>query len=184
MDDGAIAKKSILRGAEIYGLGIVFRIQEYVSGLPYPPWTDLFRVDILNILGISMMLMGGLCWLTSFGATARGATSHAATGMRQLAIWRGRAVLAALAAAVFVVLVTPLLWTTKRLKWLPWPLESYLNGVHVFGRPQPWLIPDFPLGRFRLRRLGGRLLFANFAKRKELAAFLALGGYRRSCLWH
>ena len=27
------------------------------------PWTDLLRVDVLNILGLSMMLMGVLCWL-------------------------------------------------------------------------------------------------------------------------
>ena len=71
-----IAKKSILRGAEIYGLGILFRIQEYVLGYPISPWTDLFRVDILNILGISMMLMGALCWLTAFGASAPGSTSE------------------------------------------------------------------------------------------------------------
>ena len=74
-----IAKKSILRGAEIYGLGILFRIQEYILGYPISPWTDLLRVDILNILGISMMLMGALCWLTSFGAPVPGSTSQVAT---------------------------------------------------------------------------------------------------------
>jgi uncharacterized membrane protein len=173
----AIAKKSILRGAEIYGLGILFRIQEYVLGYPISPWTDLFRVDILNILGISMMLMGALCWLTSFGAPAPGSTSQAATGAQRLAIWRSRAALDALAAAAFAVLITPPLWTTKRLKWLPWPLESYLNGVHVFGRPQPWLFPIFPWVAFAFAGLAaGFFLVSDFAKRKEVAAFLALGG--------
>jgi uncharacterized membrane protein len=172
-----IAKKSILRGAEIYGLGILFRIQEYVLGYPISPWTDLFRVDILNILGISMMLMGVLCWLTSFGAPALGSTSQAATRARQLGIWRSRAVLGALAAAAFVVLVTPPLWATNRLKWLPWPLESYLNGVHVFGRPQPWLFPIFPWVAFAFAGLAaGFFLMSDFAKRKEVGAFLALGG--------
>ena len=172
-----VAKKSILRGAEIYGLGILFRIQEYVLGYPISPWTDLFRVDILNILGISMMLMGALCWLIAFGAPAPGSTSQAATGARQLGIWRGRAVSGALAAAAFVVLVTPLLWATNRLKWLPWPLESYLNGVHVFGRPQPWLFPIFPWVAFAFAGLAaGFFLMSDFAKRKEVAAFLALGG--------
>jgi uncharacterized membrane protein len=173
----AIAKKSILRGAEIYGLGILFRIQEYVLGYPISPWTDLFRVDILNILGISMMLMGALCWLTSFGAPAPGSTSQAATGAQRLAIWRSRAALDALAAAAFAVLITPPLWTTKRLKWLPWPLESYLNGVHVFGRPQPWLFPIFPWVAFAFAGLAaGFFLVSDFAKRKEVAAFIALGG--------
>jgi uncharacterized membrane protein len=171
-----IAKKSILRGAEIYGLGILFRIQEYVLGYPISPWTDLFRVDILNILGISMMLMGVLCWLTPFGAPALGSTSQAATRARQLGIWRSRAVLGALAAAAFVVLVTPPLWATNRLKWLPWPLESYLNGVHVFGRPQPWLFPIFPWVAFAFAGVAaGFFLTSDFAKRKEVAAFLALG---------
>ncbi len=59
----AIAKQTILRGAEIFGLGILFRIQEYALGIGVSPWTDLFRVDILNMLGISMMMMGVLCWL-------------------------------------------------------------------------------------------------------------------------
>jgi uncharacterized membrane protein len=172
-----IAKKSILRGAEIYGLGILFRIQEYVLGYPISPWTDLFRVDILNILGVSMMLMGVLCWLTSFGAPELGSTSQAATGAEQLAKWRSRAVLGALAAAAFVVLVTPPLWTTSGLKWLPWPLESYLNGVHVFGKPQPWLFPIFPWVAFAFAGLAaGFFLVSDFAKRKEVTAFIALGG--------
>jgi len=174
---GAIAKKSILRGAEIYGLGILFRLQEYILGYPISPWTDLFRVDILNILGISMMLMGALCWLTSFGAPVRDSTSQVATRGEQVAKWRSRAVLGALAAAAFVVLVTPPLWATNRLKWLPWPLESYLNGVHVFGRPQPWLFPIFPWVAFAFAGLAaGFFLMSDFAKRKEVAAFLALGG--------
>jgi len=172
-----IAKKSILRGAEIYGLGILFRLQEYILGYPISPWTDLFRVDILNILGISMMLMGALCWLTSFGAPVRDSTSQVATRGEQVAKWRSRAVLGALAAAAFVVLVTPPLWATNRLKWLPWPLESYLNGVHVFGRPQPWLFPIFPWVAFAFAGLAaGFFLMSDFAKRKEVAAFLALGG--------
>src|SRR5580700_1404522 len=59
-----IANQTIRRGAEIFGLGILFRIQEYVLGIGVAPWTDLFRVDILNMLGISMMMMGALCWAT------------------------------------------------------------------------------------------------------------------------
>src|SRR5690349_10555786 len=49
----AIARTTILRGAEIFGLGLLFRGQEYLLGLPNAPWTDLLRVDVLNILGIS-----------------------------------------------------------------------------------------------------------------------------------
>src|SRR6202007_3246746 len=61
----AVARTTIWRGAEIYVLGLLFRVQEFALGYPWSPWTDLLRVDVLNILGLSMMLMGVLCWLTS-----------------------------------------------------------------------------------------------------------------------
>src|SRR6266852_2911711 len=60
-----IAKQTILRGAEIFGMGLLFRGQEFALGYPWSPWTDLLRVDVLNILGLSMMLMGVLCWATA-----------------------------------------------------------------------------------------------------------------------
>src|SRR5207248_10820081 len=58
-----IAKQVMWRGAEVFGLGILFRVQEFVLGIPISPWTDLLRVDVLNILGLSMILMGAVCWL-------------------------------------------------------------------------------------------------------------------------
>src|SRR6266700_4081233 len=67
---GAIAKKVMWRGAEVFGLGILFRVQEFVLGIPISPWTDLLRVDVLNILGISIILLGMLCWLAGSGAGA------------------------------------------------------------------------------------------------------------------
>jgi uncharacterized membrane protein len=177
-----IAKKTILRGAEIYGLGILFRIQEFVLGYPISPWTDLFRVDILNILGISMMLMGILCWVTTSRTSSQ---SHAeppllptmmAAPTKTLATWRKRAIFSSLVAAMFVVLATPLLWTTNRLSAIPWPLESYLNGVHTFGRPQAWLFPIFPWVAFAFAGLAaGFFLLSDFVKRTEVSAFVALG---------
>jgi uncharacterized membrane protein len=157
----AIAKTAILRGAEIYGLGLLFRVQEFALGHHWVPWTDLFRVDILNILGLSMMLMGVLCWLT---ASPAGVSS------------RERGIAGGLAAAAAVALITPLLWA-HRFDWLPWPLESYLNGVHVFDRPQPWLFPLFPWSAFAFAGLAvGFFLFSGFAKRNEVFAFAAIGG--------
>ncbi len=58
-----IAQKTIRRGAEILALGLLFRLQEYVIAWGWAPWSDLLRVDILNTIGISMMLMGGMCWI-------------------------------------------------------------------------------------------------------------------------
>jgi len=61
--------------------------------------------------------------------------------------------------------------------WLPWPLESYINGVHTFNQPQPWLFPLFPWVAFAFVGLAvGFFLFTNFAKRSEILAFAALGG--------
>src|ERR1700748_330241 len=36
----AIAKTTIRRGAEIYALGLLFRLQEFVLGFPIAPWAD------------------------------------------------------------------------------------------------------------------------------------------------
>src|SRR5436853_3990799 len=59
-----IAKTTIRRGAEIFAFGILFRIQEFVIAWGWAPRSDLFRVDILNSIGMSMMLMGIMCWIS------------------------------------------------------------------------------------------------------------------------
>jgi uncharacterized membrane protein len=156
-----IARTTILRGAEIFGLGLLFRGQEYLLGYPKSPWTDLLRVDVLNILGLSMMLMAAMCWLTA-SATPRAASEKG--------IGWGLFVAAAIAIA------TPWLWTTHRPSWLPWPLESYLNGVHTFAQPQLWLFPIFPWVAFAFVGLAvGFLLFSDFSRGKETIVIAALG---------
>jgi uncharacterized membrane protein len=165
----AIAKQTVLRGAEIFGLGLLFRVQEFALGYPWSPWTDLLRVDVLNILGFSMMLMGVLCWVTGDGAVAAA---------------RIRTLVGGLCSAAVVALVTPPLWTTHRPKFLPWPLESYINGVHVFDKPQPWLFPLFPWSAFAFAGLAvGFYLFSDFAKRKEGLGFVLLGGAGILACW-
>src|SRR5271156_4506234 len=49
-----IAITTIRRGAEIFALGLLFRVQEFAFGWRWAPWTDLLRVDILNTIGVSM----------------------------------------------------------------------------------------------------------------------------------
>ena len=157
----AIARTAILRGAEIFGLGLLFRGQEFILGYPKSPWTDLLRVDVLNILGMSIVLMGVMCWATSSGTLEKS---------------RRNAIGAGLAAATLVALATPWLWTTYRPRWLPWPLESYIDGVHTFGQPQTWLFPIFPWAAFAFVGLAlGFLLFSDFAKEKEAWFFVAVG---------
>ena len=161
IERSAMAKQTILRGAEIFGMALLFRVQEFALGYPWAPWTDLLRVDVLNILGLSMMLMGALCWFTGKGDVA-------ATRIRTL--------VAGIFVAAIVAMATPPLWTTHRPKFLPWPLESYINGVHTFDQPQPWLFPLFPWSAFAFVGLAvGFFLFTETARRREGLAFAALG---------
>jgi uncharacterized membrane protein len=157
----AIARQTILRGAEVFGYGVLFRVQEFALGYKWAPWTDLLRVDVLNILGLSMMLMGVLCWL----ASARNVDSASA-----------RTIVASLGTAVAVAMLTPPLWTTWRPKFLPWPLESYINGVHTFQEPQHWLFPLFPWSAFAFAGLAiGLAVSSGFAQRNGAGFFALLG---------
>ena len=45
------------RGAEIFAFGLLFRLQEFLIAWGWAPWSDLLRVDVLNIIGLSMILM-------------------------------------------------------------------------------------------------------------------------------
>ena len=130
-------------------------MQEFLLGQPKAPWTDLLRVDILNIIGLSIVLLGALfgavSWLASMGAPSfpdpRDQKQDKSAGKAQSfpARMRARLAVAATLVACGIVLATPPLWTTRRPRWLPWFLESYINGVHIYDQPQSWLFPLFPL---------------------------------------
>src|SRR5690348_14563314 len=168
---GQAARSTMLRGAEIWGFGMLFRVQEFVLGRPYAPWTDLLRVDILNIIGIAIILMGLVCWLASLRIRAPRASDDAADPVP-----RSPYVIAALAAATVIALATPPLWTTHRPRWLPWYLESYINGVHNLGAPQPWLFPIFPWVAFAFAGLAfGFFVFSPRARAHQTAAFASAG---------
>jgi uncharacterized membrane protein len=168
------SRKAMLRGAEILAFGMLFRVQEFVLGQPYAPWTDLLRVDILNIIGVSIILMGAMCWLAAphiFGAREITDARAGRVGAPHL-----RYVTLAIGIAALIVLVTPPLWTTHQPRWLPWYLESYINGVHNLGVPQPWLFPAFPWVAFAFAGLGfGFLIFSSWAREHESTAFGVTG---------
>ena len=150
------------RGAEIFAFGLLFRVQEFVIAWGWAPKSDLFRVDILNTIGLSMILMALVCGL----------------GLRAAGLRRQRIalVVAAFTTAALIALLTPPLWTTARPTWLPWPIESYINGCHNLGSPQPWLFPVFPWTAFAFAGLAaGLLLFSDWA-RTHTIQIMALGG--------
>src|SRR5713226_5763224 len=150
---GEIARTTIRRGAEIFGLGL------------------LLRVDVLNIIGLSMVLMGAVCYASVPHVPSAAETAQGISRERAISI------VVSLLVALTIALATPPLWTTHRPRWLPWYLESYVNGVHIFGKPQPWLFPLFPWAAFAFAGLAaGFFLMSDWARRNEAKAVLLLGG--------
>jgi Heparan-alpha-glucosaminide N-acetyltransferase, catalytic len=169
---GQVARKTILRGAEIFGLGLLLRLQEFLISLGWSPWSDLFRVDILNTIGVSMMLMGVFVFLIESTPFRSRSLAQDANGDSRGWILP----LASAAAAGAISMLTPLLWTTWRMPWLPWPIESYINGVHNLGEPQAWLFPIFPWSAFAFAGLAaGFLIFSDWAKARGAVIFMLLG---------
>jgi uncharacterized membrane protein len=159
-----VARATIRRGGEIFLLALLFRLQEYILAWGYAPRTDLLRVDVLNIIGLSLILMGIVCRVAATGGTAN---------IRQL---RVRTIVAALACAAAIAMLTPPMWTTWRPQWRAWWLESYINGVHTFGTPQTWLFPMFPWSAFAFAGLAaGFLLLSDWSRRNEAAAVILAG---------
>ena len=63
-----------------------------------------------------------------------------------------------------------------RPRFLPWQLESYINGVHTFNVPQTWLFAIFPWCGFAFVGLAfGLFLFSDFAQREEVKALATVG---------
>ncbi|MGE5322065.1 MAG: heparan-alpha-glucosaminide N-acetyltransferase domain-containing protein [Actinomycetota bacterium] len=142
----AAAARLVRRGLEIWGLGLLFRLQEYLIAYPWAPWTDLLRVDILNCIGVSLALVGLLIYVST--------------------TWKRLALNASLAAAA-IVLLAPLVWN-HRFTALPWWMESYLNGVHNLGKPATWLFPIFPWAAFAFAGVVvGGFVVSDYAKRMD-----------------
>lgn len=112
------------RGLEVLGLAYLFRLQEYILGhmgqaiydLPRY-WQDLFRIDILNCIAASMLLVPIVA-----------APRHGKPA------W-----LAALVGMLVLVGLGPLIGPAHLPTWIPTPISSYIGGQ----RPMAWF-PVFP----------------------------------------
>ena len=193
----AITRAMLHRGAEIFAFGLLFRLQEFLIAWGWAPWSDLLRVDVLNIIGLSMVLMALTCGMAlhvwgrasspvqAERTGAPGKPGDGLTGWSSSALTGGQShsrfpmIAAAIAAAALIALLTPPLYTTWRPTWLPWPLESYINGCHNLGAPQPWLFPLFPWAAFAFAGLAaGFILFSDQARNqtvKTLTLFAGIG---------
>ncbi len=154
-----VANTILRRGAGIFGLGILFRMQDFIV-FPWAPWTDLLRVDILNTIGLAIVLVGTLLWI--FRRFSSGKAS-ALIGWSSL-------------VALTIACATPPLYTTWRMRWLPWPLETYINGVHTFDQPQAWLFPIFPWSAFAFAGFAVGFVLASDWARRHAAQATALAG--------
>jgi uncharacterized membrane protein len=162
-----IARTTMLRGGEIFLLGLLFRLQEFLLGQPRAPWTDLLRVDILNVIGVSLVMMGAACRIAAVGGSGDSLQLRRAT------------IVTAVVCAAAIALLTPPLWTNWRPHSFAWWLESYINGVHTFEKPQSWLFPIFPWAAFAFVGLAtGSLLLSEWARKNEgfALAFAGMGG--------
>ncbi len=186
LSPGEITRTMARRGAEILGFGLLFRLQEFLIAWGWAPWSDLLRVDVLNIIGLSMILMALMCGATLafWGQLKDGPLGQptSTSPPQPLVITdrvRARLVITALAVASLIALLTPPLYTTWRPTWLPWPIESYIDGCHNLGAPQPWLFPLFPWAAFAFAGLAaGFVLFSDRARTrttKTIAGFAVVG---------
>jgi uncharacterized membrane protein len=105
------------RGWEIFALGLVFRLQAQLLGMG--PLTNLLKVDMLNIMGLSMVAASYL-WQASERVRIR------------------IAILAVAAGAI--AMVTPIVRDVAWLAALPDPLEAYLRpaGSYAAFTLFPW----------------------------------------------
>jgi uncharacterized membrane protein len=170
-----IASTTIRRGAEIFVLGLLFRLQEFVIAWGWAPKSDLLRVDILNCIGVSMMLMGIACWVV-LAATARSGRAADGSSSATKNDPRVALVLTAAGISLLISLLSPPLWTTWQPRWLPWPIESYIDGVRNLGAPQAGLFPIFPWAAFGFAGLaGGFILQSQWSRAHQTRIFLFLG---------
>jgi uncharacterized membrane protein len=116
VDRATMVRTAAKRGAEVLVLAYLFRLQEYVLGGCYD-WRDLFRIDILNCIGASMIA-------TAYITAPR-------RGRPQIAV--------ALLAAGICIALGPIIGPAHFPHFLPRPLTSYLGGQ----RPMAWF-PLFP----------------------------------------
>ena len=159
---GEITRAMVRRGTEIFAFGLLFRLQEFLIAWGWAPKSDLLRVDVLNMIGLSMIMM----------ALVSGLALRVASPTRQ----RTALVIAATATSSLISLATPPLWTTWRPTWLPWPLESYIDGCHNLSAPQPWLFPIFPWSAFAFAGLAaGFLIFSEWSRANMTQALVVSG---------
>ena len=151
VDRSAMVRGAVKRGFEIFLLAYVFRLQEFtLSGFGGDPM-NLFRIDILNCIGASMMAV-------AFIVAPR-------QGRPQVAV--------ALIAAAVVVALGPIIGPMHFPDFIPRPISSYFGGE----RPMAWF-PLFPWAAWPLVGVAiGHIWVrqARISRRREALVFVLSG---------
>lgn len=112
-----VTRQLAWRGLTIFGLAFVFRLQAFVLGLGH--LVDLLKVDILNVMGPSIVVAAGL-WGLGTGAATRVATAAAGT--------------------LILAFAAPLVRAAAWIDTLPAPLQWYFRPTpgHTNFTLVPW----------------------------------------------
>jgi uncharacterized membrane protein len=122
-DPGVLRGRLAKRGLQVLVLAYLFRLQEWVLSHFYGGWEALFRIDILNAIGATMLVVALVA------APRRGR----------------RQILPALVCAAVFLGLGPAIGPAHFPTWLPRPITSYIGGQ----RPMAWF-PLFPWAAWAL----------------------------------
>ncbi len=151
VDRAAMVRGVVKRGFEIFLLAYLFRLQEFtLSGFGGDPM-NLFRIDILNCIGASMMAI-------AFIVAPR-------KGRPQIGV--------ALLATAVVLALGPIIGPMHFPDFIPRPISSYFGGE----RPMAWF-PLFPWAAWPLVGVAiGHIWVrqSRISKRREALVFVLSG---------
>jgi uncharacterized membrane protein len=142
------------RSGYLFGIAILFRLQLWLFGLPASPWQDLLKVDILNAMGLAVLLLS----VMAVFRTADRVRACAALG---------------LAIAAVSPLVSQIDWSV-----LPAPLGSYFAPDYNSFGFFPWAaFAAFGLSAGSIIRMAGSDHLERIMQWSALMGFgLVLGG--------
>ena len=144
---GETARVGLRRGLEVCGYALLFRLWMFATSRFSAPPASLLRVDVLNCIGVALLLTAAL-----------------------VLPWpRPRARLAAaLALAAACAAAAPFTWDAVAWpEWLPAPLLGYVSG-----RPPRAMFPIFPWAAYLAAGAAAGLLMARARAARRLPARL------------
>lgn len=107
-------KAALRRSGYLFSLAFLFRFQLWLFAYPQSPWTDLFKVDVLNLMGFAIGLMS----IMAIFSTADRIRLCAGLGLA-------------------IAFVSPLV-STMNLGWLPPQISAYIVPSYQYFSFFPW----------------------------------------------